>query len=259
MKIKTILILVSLPITYAVSLSNFQRLPSSNIRKNCQDAYNSEIPFCLPTDFTEFCSSRCITGLYAIAEDVSNKCADSTVSANTLLGMVLSGAMVNILCPQPKLRLSKTSTMVPDLTSSTEKYGTETESLQYPIPTSTQDFDTTTSSLLTLTSQTLISGPKLTTLHLTLGPDNTSPTSISMVITTPQVYMTSQSEGANTITKTSSFQTSSSSKSVDSDTDSSGGGSPFDIQNFGSSVTSPDKTSFCAMVIALIWACLLQR
>lgn len=269
MKKKTIIIAALLPTTYAVSLSDFQRLSSQDITKNCEDVYNSDIPFCSQSDFTDSCSGRCITGLYAIAEEVSSACADISIAANTILGMVFRGEMVNILCPQPKLKLS---TMISDSISidpitGTGKPGFDITSTQDFHPTSTRNHDPTTLHLTILTSQTPVSGPKLTTLHLTPAPAPYLTSSISrpMIITTSKATMTSPNEVTKTLSDLTSFQTSSKTQpnDIDSDTDSindeSGGGSPFDNQNFKSSATIPDKTSFCAMAIALIWACLLQR
>ncbi|POS85989.1 hypothetical protein EPUL_002793 [Erysiphe pulchra] len=270
MKKKTIIIAAILPTTYAVSLSNFQRLPSRDITKNCEDVYNSDIPFCSQSDFTNSCSGRCITGLYAIAEEVSSACADISVTANSLLGMVLSGEMVNTLCPQPKLKLSKTSSIIAgsintDSTTGTEEPGFDITSTQDSYPTTTRNHDPTTLRLTILTSQTPVSGPKLTTIYLTPAPYITSSISEPMIITTPKATMTLPNEGRHTLTDLSSSRTSSKTQpdktnsNTDSSNDESGGGSPFDNQNFQSSATSSDKTSFCAMAIALIWACLLQR
>ncbi|RKF57066.1 hypothetical protein OnM2_077004 [Erysiphe neolycopersici] len=269
MKKNTIFIAALLPTTYAVSLSNFQRLSSQDMTKNCEDVYNSDIPFCSQSDFTESCSGRCITGLYAIAEEVSSSCADIPVTANTLLGMVLSGEMVNVLCPQPKLKMS---TVIPDSIStdptiSTEEPILDNTSTQDFYPTSTTQHDPTTLHLSILTSQTPVSGPRLTTLHLTPAPHITSSILRPTIITTSKATMTLANEGGHTLTNLSSFRPSTKTQSSDTDSDTgtdspideSGGGSPFDNQNFKSSATSSDKTSFCAMAIALIWACLLQR
>ncbi|TQS36544.1 hypothetical protein Golomagni_03001 [Golovinomyces magnicellulatus] len=245
MRKKPFLAALLFPTTYAVSLSNFERI-SPSVPTRCQEEYNNEIPFCLRTDFTNICSPHCITGLYAKAEDVSSACENFPATGNSLLGVVLSGGMVHALCPQPKSKMSKISSTATPTTSKLNA-------------------DPTTLFLTTINTPTRTFGPEITMSH---------PTTLSgFVIKTSSITVTSVTGASTTSTNrdtpaltissiSKSSQNQSPSPSPDksdedprpkSSSDKSGGGSPFDDENYESNATHSEKSSFCAMVIFLIW------
>ncbi|RKF75406.1 hypothetical protein GcM1_234088 [Golovinomyces cichoracearum] len=238
--------------TYAVSLSNFERI-SPSVPARCQEEYNKEIPFCSRTDFTNGCSPHCITGLYTKAEEVSGACENVSATGNTLLGVVLSGGMVHALCPQPMSKMSKIS------------------STATPTATSKQDADPTTLFLITESTPTRTFGPRITLTHFTTlsGFVIKSSSSVTSTVSGASTTSTNRDTPALTISSISkSSQIQSPSPSPDKSdkdprpkpsSDKSGGGSPFDDENYESNATYSEKSSFCAMVIFLIWAFIFQR
>ncbi|KAK3997705.1 hypothetical protein QBC44DRAFT_71356 [Cladorrhinum sp. PSN332] len=85
----------------ALSLSNFQLITSSAVPISCILAYNSQISGCVTNDFIKgnVCSSECVRGLQRVQSTLQSVCTDASVSGTSVLGQVLLGNLVGLLCP----------------------------------------------------------------------------------------------------------------------------------------------------------------
>ncbi|KAI8958964.1 hypothetical protein F5Y11DRAFT_18975 [Daldinia sp. FL1419] len=85
----------------AVNLSQFQLIISNSIPKSCIRAYQTEIEGCKVKDFTgrRQCSAKCVKGVEQVQGSIQDACGDLNVSHKSLLGIVLSGDLVDTLCP----------------------------------------------------------------------------------------------------------------------------------------------------------------
>ncbi|KAI9827728.1 MAG: hypothetical protein M1832_004217 [Thelocarpon impressellum] len=153
--------------TLALSLASFQTINSSN--KACLAAYNSEIPSCSASDFSNgaACSTECVVGLGRVQDRVEQACKGVQGPKNSLLGDILNGAMIVALCPN----VMTTVTLVGTQTVSTKPTGssrasatTTTSSTASSSTTSSSDSTASTSSTSdsTATDRPLQTQPTLT-------------------------------------------------------------------------------------------------
>jgi len=84
----------------ALTLSNFQ-LITAGAPIPCILGYNSNIPDCSTTDFTQgnTCSAACLSGLAKVQKALLQICDQATAPDSSVLGQVLKGNLVNLLCP----------------------------------------------------------------------------------------------------------------------------------------------------------------
>ncbi|KAI1412862.1 hypothetical protein F5Y13DRAFT_38503 [Hypoxylon sp. FL1857] len=135
----------------ALNLSQFQVITSNQIPKLCILAYQNEIKGCTKSDFTggRQCSASCVKGLQQEQDLIEAACGDLNVSPRSLLGIVLSGGLVNTLCPgyetttvtktvEPSTTIDGFSTVksVPTTTSKTTKASSTTSTKAKTTPTS---------------------------------------------------------------------------------------------------------------------------
>ncbi|KAK4224761.1 hypothetical protein QBC38DRAFT_287823 [Podospora fimiseda] len=151
----------------ALSLSNFQLITSSAVPIPCILSYNSQITGCTTRDFIRgnFCSSECVRGLTKIQTDLQDVCTDARVSGTSVLGQVLLGNLVGLLCPGGTVRPPTTTsarvvsptTTRSLLTFTTVRTATTTSASP---PTSTEEVeDTTTSSSSSTTTEEVVRTP----------------------------------------------------------------------------------------------------
>ncbi|KAK0711387.1 hypothetical protein B0H67DRAFT_446972, partial [Lasiosphaeris hirsuta] len=95
----------------ALTLSNFQVITSSGVPIACILAYNNQIPSCTTADFTlgNACSAACVKGLEKVADTLDDVCNGAQVSSASLLGQVLLGNLVDLLCPSAGTTTSSSS------------------------------------------------------------------------------------------------------------------------------------------------------
>ncbi|OTB08427.1 hypothetical protein M426DRAFT_7742 [Hypoxylon sp. CI-4A] len=226
----------------ALNLSQFQFITSNQIPKKCIRAYQSDIEGCTLIDFTNGsqCSSSCVEGLEETQEHVQKACGDLNVTPNSLLGLVLSGDLVDTLCPG-----FQATTVTETIQPSSTKGGFSTI---VPAPTTTSvetsKTSSTTSQKTTSTSESSSSSTTSTTIQSTTAQETSSSSSTS----SEQSTSSSSSSSADvTATQSSAQSTTATSQPAQSATpdDSQGdddtttpfiGGSPFDpspIQDSG--------------------------
>ncbi|KAI0841748.1 hypothetical protein F5Y06DRAFT_198718 [Hypoxylon sp. FL0890] len=247
----------------ALNLSQFQLITSNQIPKSCIRAYQTEIEGCTSDDFTNGrqCSATCVKGLEQEQALVEAVCGDLNVSPRSLLGIVLSGGLVDILCPgfgtttvtktvQPSSTIAGFSTVksTPTITSETTK-----ASLTTPTITS----ETTKASLTTPPPKTTPTSETSTTEQSTT--DQATPTSSS----TTDDGDTSSPLPADTTPTQNTAQSSPTSEAAQSSTSDDDtptpfvGGSPFDpapIEGSGTVV----RPGFCAeALMAWVFAVML--
>lgn len=93
------LLLSLLPLAHALSLASFQAVQSTNAQ--CINSYNEAIPECSEADFSKDtpCSLSCISSLKRTGDAVAAACQGGSRAEGTLLESVVSGKMVQALCP----------------------------------------------------------------------------------------------------------------------------------------------------------------
>ncbi|KAB5558100.1 hypothetical protein GE09DRAFT_100439 [Coniochaeta sp. 2T2.1] len=133
----------------AMSLSNFQIITNSQVPLSCLVAYNTPILGCSDSDFTKgnACSAVCARGLQSVEDTVASICKGVTISSTTILGQVLSGNLVEKLCPSGTA--AATTVSPPKSPQSTRSIGTF-----QPIPTQTTLRTSTTRSSSSSSSST---------------------------------------------------------------------------------------------------------
>ncbi|KAI5863172.1 hypothetical protein GGS23DRAFT_56504 [Durotheca rogersii] len=244
----------------ALNLSQFQIIVSDQIPKRCIRAYQSEIDGCAVKDFSNGnqCSSKCVKGLEETASLIDDACGDLRVTEQSLLGIVLSGRLVNTLCPG----LDSVTTTSTARTSSTNGFITL---VPPPAPTTTRDRTsttdkaTTTKSTSTATTTTASSSSLSATRQSTTeSADRGSPVTSSRT-SSPSIDTTSI-QNAPQSTVTDQPAQSPPPDNTDQESEPFVGGSPFDpapIQNRGAYAYSGYGTS--AFVGALAAAILMLR
>ncbi|KAG7290722.1 hypothetical protein NEMBOFW57_000725 [Staphylotrichum longicolle] len=105
----------------AFSLSNFQVISSTSVPLGCILAYNSPIPGCSMNDFVKgrVCSAACVRGLTRVQLTLQSACYDVNADAATVLGQVLLGNLVALVCPEPTTLTVPPTTSRPALTLTT--------------------------------------------------------------------------------------------------------------------------------------------
>ncbi|KAI1384639.1 uncharacterized protein F4822DRAFT_433180 [Hypoxylon trugodes] len=220
----------------ALNLSQFQVITSSQIPKRCIRAYQTEIAGCTRNDFTNGrqCSSSCVKGLQATTDLIGDACGDLNVTPNSLLGIVLLGNLVEVLCPGYQTT-TVTKTVKPSLTSGF--------STIVPAPTITSvDTNTNANTKTTKTSQKATqTNEASTTVQQTSQETQPAPTtSANQDTSSPSNTDATQTQDTAQSSATNQPAQSSSSSDDDSDTPTPFiGGSPFDpapIQSSGNTL-----------------------
>ncbi|KAI0180902.1 hypothetical protein GGR52DRAFT_10405 [Hypoxylon sp. FL1284] len=242
----------------ALNLSQFQIITSNQIPRRCIHAYRSEIPGCTRVDFTNGrqCSDSCAQGLQDTAEKIDRACEDVSVNAESLLGIVLSGGLLDALCPGFGATTVTTTihhhgttkgfTTVPvsTTTKETPKMPPPPPPSPPPSPPHKPPPDTTKSTTTQLTT-TEPTSQETTSASATRDPPGASPTSSSAEATSVQTTATSDAA-----------QTSNDSQPANS-TPFGGGGSPFDPVPFESLSTTiclgRDLSVWMASILAAIF------
>ena len=85
----------------ALSLANFQVITNNQVPTPCIATYNGPIAGCQSSDFTNGrqCSATCTRGLQSISIALGAVCGNAQVDSKSLLGIALSGGIVQALCP----------------------------------------------------------------------------------------------------------------------------------------------------------------
>ncbi|KAL1835748.1 hypothetical protein VTJ49DRAFT_6144 [Mycothermus thermophilus] len=244
----------------AISLSNIQPIEDgASVTLGCTLAYSTDITSCRISDFQRpgVCSAVCVRGLTRAMNAIQAACADADVSPTSLLGRVLAGRVVAVLCPG---------------TFST----TITTTIRSPTPTERPSGDTSTRALTTSTFRNPTSGPlTFTTVRsATTSSSSAEETGIDdgdgdSSTTTARSIVTSQSDTpipsptAPSTTPTPSDQTlipptDTPSPDANDDEDSgnsSGGGSPFDIVRTSDAPRLPiaQWTAALGLGLLLLW------
>ncbi|KAI0603222.1 hypothetical protein F4775DRAFT_587740 [Biscogniauxia sp. FL1348] len=206
----------------ALSLESFQIITSNQIPSSCIRAYSTDIDNCARKDFTNGnqCSSVCVQGLQDAASRVIAACGALNVDSKSLLGLTLSGDLIDTLCPGFEAT-TVTLTVRPSTTSA-------------------QGFTTPTPVLVT-TSSTESTSEASTTLQTTTSiAQETSPLSVTSATTefltksttTAQTTTTTDTSAETTAqpvdTSTATQPTTSDDEPNQGQVPGSGGGSPFD-------------------------------
>ncbi|KAH6680735.1 hypothetical protein B0J14DRAFT_272250 [Halenospora varia] len=267
MRRKNIAIILALPSANAVSLANFQQITSLLIPSTCQTAYDNEIPSCTVSDFQNGCSSICVSGLKSQARSVTNACADVTVNANTLLGRVKAGGIVEALCVSVLSSTSssaKVTVISPSIVSSTPAasvtiptggagvtggLGEKTSSTSVPIPQT--QLSSSRSSSASIRTTTRASTTATTTLSSAEGGIGEPPTSTTTSTTAAAVAPSPVNGSSETSSRTTSAAASKTAQASNGKSDS-GGGSPFDIQSSGANHTGAHSAIMALLIIT--WA-----
>ncbi|OIW33580.1 hypothetical protein CONLIGDRAFT_711462 [Coniochaeta ligniaria NRRL 30616] len=216
----------------AMSLSNFQLITSSQVPLGCILAYNTPILGCSNADFTQgnTCSASCARALQRIEDALISVCGDATVPSTSVLGMALSGGLVELLCPsgkttttasQPSVSQSSTAAVV--ITQTTRQIGTFSP---IPTPTTLQTSTTTSSSSAEEDSET-----EAQTSTSSSEPEPQPTETIQATEVAPAPAVTSSPAGSPT--QTTGAQQTKAPPQTTSDRGS-GGGSPFDIATVAS-------------------------
>ncbi|KAI1001227.1 hypothetical protein K3495_g6974 [Podosphaera aphanis] len=249
---------------HALSLSSFQQLTVTTISTDCLNVYNSQISSCVEKDFTSTCSSSCIMGLDLITEKIYSACNSTCANPTSLLGIVLAGELIKSLCFPP----NSNATLTPPRSSSAlVRGGTKSVTSCVAPKTITKSVNPTTLSLtIQPFSSTVIPKPSRISV---IFPSVVYPTATSLMSTSTSIYpntiFSTTRASQTSLALSSELKTSlstSTSTSVEPTTKpfsgGSGGGSPFDFQS-RSSTSRSEKSSICAMALALLWVCLLYR
>ncbi|KAK4456342.1 hypothetical protein QBC42DRAFT_69016 [Cladorrhinum samala] len=192
----------------ALSLSDFQLITSSAVPISCILAYNSQISGCVTRDFIRgnTCSSECVRGLQKIQSTLQAACGDASIQSTSVLGQVLLGNLVNVLCPIGGGGTRTTTTS----TSSSRVLTSTSTGLQLTFTTvrPTASLTTSTTARAVTTSSSSSSSEE--------APESTESTDIPKFI---------QSEASTTSTTRRSTTAAPAATTAPA----SGGGSPFDV------------------------------
>ncbi|KAK4167564.1 hypothetical protein QBC43DRAFT_134305 [Cladorrhinum sp. PSN259] len=217
----------------ALSLSNFGLITSSAVPISCILAYNSQISGCVTNDFVfgNTCSSECVRGLRRIQSTLQSVCVDVNAPGTSILGQVLLGNIVGLLCPSGNgggggaTSTRTTSTTTKTFSTSTIRVvpSTTTSSrLQLTLTTVRPTFTTTTASASLSTTTSEVSE------ETTASSEEVPPAETSI----PSFV---QSDAGPTTTSRATSKTRTAGGTEQTTAPESGGGSPFDfaVQNNG--------------------------
>ncbi|ORY69658.1 uncharacterized protein BCR38DRAFT_89718 [Pseudomassariella vexata] len=145
------------PTASALSLANFQLITSNDVPSTCILVYDSQIPDCKASDFTNgnLCSADCVNGLAKTSSFINLFCSGVNVNSKSLLGLTLRGKLIDTLCPSAQ-STTLTVTVQP---STTQGFTTP---IQTPPVTSTTLISSTTTAVIQPT--TSIPSPPATTV-----------------------------------------------------------------------------------------------
>ncbi|KAI1106836.1 hypothetical protein F4804DRAFT_270105 [Jackrogersella minutella] len=232
----------------ALNLSQFQVITSNQIPNSCIRAYQTEIQGCTRNDFKrgKQCSSSCVQGLQQTQDLIDQACEGLDVSAQSILGIALSGGLVNLLCPG-----FDTTTTTKTIAASPTNGGFSTI---HPAPTATSDMSTKASStsqktIPTVDSSTIIQSttdqntPPLSAASTSDDNGTSSPSSVDATSTQNTVQASATSEAAQSATSDTS--------SGDDDPTPFVGGSPFDpapIEGLGTAL----RPGFCTDALTAV-------
>ena len=222
----------------AFSLSNFQIISSASVPLGCILAYNSPIPGCTMNDFVrgKGCSAACVNGLTKVQNTLESACYDVNADSGTVLGQVLLGNLVALVCPgsspeTPVSTPSKSSTAAPTTVTRT------TSSRPALTFTTVRPSSTTTSASTTQTDE-----PDTDTESSTSGP---SPTDAPGTQLTTIPFEQSSPPTSASSSPSSTTRAASPDPTPDN---SSGFGSPFDVVASGSTQLA---ARWAAILVAL--------
>ncbi|KAK0623483.1 hypothetical protein B0T14DRAFT_494958 [Immersiella caudata] len=87
--------------TQGLTLSNFGLITSTGVPLACILTYNSVLPGCQNSDFTQgsTCSTACVNGIRSVQRAVLTACDQVSAPPNSVLGQALAGNLVELLCP----------------------------------------------------------------------------------------------------------------------------------------------------------------
>ncbi|KAI0881881.1 uncharacterized protein GGS22DRAFT_191604 [Annulohypoxylon maeteangense] len=230
----------------ALNLSQFQVITSNQIPKKCIKAYSTDIEGCTRSDFTNGrqCSSSCVQGLEEVKDVIDDACEGLNVSAKSLLGIVLSGGLVDTLCPG-----FDTTTVTKTVQPSTTNRGFSTIN---PAPTTTSAASSKTSS--TTSRKTTPTSDSSTIVQSTTNQETSPPSTTSEIRSTLTPSSTDPTSTQDTAQSavTSAAQSTSSDDSGDDDPTlgGAGGGSPFDqpIESLGTTL----RPGFCTEALTAV-------
>ncbi|KAI1212264.1 uncharacterized protein F4807DRAFT_364911 [Annulohypoxylon truncatum] len=229
--------------TSALNLSQFQVITSNQIPKSCIKAYQSDIEGCTRNDFTNGrqCSSTCVQGLEQVQDVIDKACGDLNVSAKSLLGIVLSGGLVDTLCPG-----FETTTVTQTVQPTSTNGGFSTINPAPTITSADSSIASTTTSQQTTPTSDLSTIIQSTTNQETPPPSTTSDSSSTSSQTSTDTTPTQNTAQSAT---TSAAQTTSSDDSGDDDP-TLGGGSPFDqpVESLGTAL----RPGFCMEALTAV-------
>lgn len=244
-------VLVMASTASAMSLANFELITSPQVPLGCILTYDAQLRGCSSSDFTQgqTCSASCSKALQNIQEALVSVCDGVSVPSTSLLGLALSGGLVERLCPSGKAATtsSKPSTAVV-ITPTTRAIGTFSS---IPAAPTTLQKSTTTSSSSTDVQESETEAPTSTSSpEAAAQPTETAPS--TDVAPAPAV---TSSPVANPPHTTKAQQTKAPPQ-TGSDKDS-GGGSPFDIARASSSgaphLTGRWLEGFLFAYVLLFW------
>ncbi|KAH7037919.1 uncharacterized protein B0I36DRAFT_345968 [Microdochium trichocladiopsis] len=184
----------------AVTLSQFQAISPNQIPANCLSVYTATINGCIEADFTSnaACSAKCLQGLKTKEAQVQVFCANLEVNPRSLIGITLSGGLLQLLCPgqQAAPSIPGFSTIpLPSSTKATTEPPATTRSSSTTDPKDPQQTTTTTSQ--PEQSPTLVPPPSSTSSTTATTRENTSGTPSLSTSTTTSVRPQSTTAGAN--------------------------------------------------------------
>ncbi|KAK3934933.1 hypothetical protein QBC46DRAFT_398670 [Diplogelasinospora grovesii] len=216
----------------ALSLSNFQLITSSSVSISCILAYNTPIPGCSTTDFTQgnTCSSSCLSGLDKIQATLEAVCGSADVSPTSVLGQAISGNLVNLLCPSGDGGDGSTSTALQSRSSTQAVVIITTRSIGAFSPTPTPTQTTTNTEPRQQTSSTSVDTITTSTTSTTQQPQQTEDTFTFSSTSTLAQSTTLEVQTTATAQQTTGAQQSNNTPAPSQTTaePSLGGGSPFD-------------------------------
>ncbi|KAL2271508.1 hypothetical protein VTJ83DRAFT_879 [Remersonia thermophila] len=271
-------VLTSATAASAISFSNIQPLmDGASVSLGCTLAYSTDLQGCRISDFQQrVCPAVCVRSLTRAVNAVQAACVDANVPRTSLLGQVLAGRVVALLCPGTA---STTVTPTTSRTTLTEQPtgGTSTRAV-FPITSTLRNtggpltFTTFRSATTTTTTTpTSSSSPEETGVNDGDGDDdddddNASTSTRTSSVTTDRGIQTTLSETPTTVTSTDPVVIPPTERPIpdanDDDDDSgnsSGGGSPFDFVSTSDAQRLPraHRTAAWTAALGLGWLLLL--
>jgi len=162
----------------AISLSQFQAITPDQIPVDCLVVYTSTINGCLQTDFanTGSCSNKCMQGIQTKQSQLQVFCANLVVNPRSLLGLALSGDLLELLCP------GQAAPPIPGFSTIPAATSTRTTVQAPPPPTATV---TTATTRPTSTVDPKNPAPTQNTTPSATSLTRTAPSSTSAATSTP--------------------------------------------------------------------------